>query len=132
MPPDSQVHRQVVRKRAEVRAIELDTATRLHYVEVEEPDMHSQRGDLERLQEALQEQWGLAGVTIDLGPCARCRRRCARAAGRSPSRSITGSAIIAIWPGYHEGLYGLAVDVGSTTIAAHLCDLATGEVLAPA
>jgi len=32
--------------------------------------------------------------------------------------------------GYHEGLYGLAVDVGSTTVAAHLCDLHTGAVLA--
>jgi uncharacterized 2Fe-2S/4Fe-4S cluster protein (DUF4445 family) len=31
---------------------------------------------------------------------------------------------------YEGGLYGVAVDLGSTTIAAHLCDLRTGEVLA--
>ena len=41
-----------------------------------------------------------------------------------------GSQIIAVWPGLHERVYGLAVDVGSTTIAAHLCDLESGEVVA--
>jgi len=40
--------------------------------------------------------------------------------------------IIAVWPGFHDQAFGLAVDVGSTTIAAHLCDLASGEVVASA
>ena len=31
--------------------------------------------------------------------------------------------LIDLWPGYSEDrLYGLAIDLGSTTIAAHLCD----------
>ncbi len=42
------------------------------------------------------------------------------------------SRIIAVWPGFHETAFGLAVDVGSTTIAAHLCDLVSGEVVASA
>jgi uncharacterized 2Fe-2S/4Fe-4S cluster protein (DUF4445 family) len=38
--------------------------------------------------------------------------------------------IIHLWPGLYEGtIYGMAVDLGSTTIAAHLCDLRTGEVV---
>jgi len=65
VPPDSQVHKQVVRKRAEVRDIQMDPAIRLHYVEVEEPDMHRPTGDLERLQQALRQQWGLT----DLDEC---------------------------------------------------------------
>mgnify|MGYP000532390113 CR=1 FL=1 len=130
VPPDSQVHRQVVRKRAEVRAIELDTATRLHYVEVEEPDMHRQRGDLERVQEALQAQWGLEGVTIDLGPL-RGLQKVLRAGGWQITVAVhQGQRITACWPGFHDRLLGVAVDIGSTTIAAHLCDMATGEVLA--
>ena len=56
VPPDSQVHKQVVRKRAEARDIELDPAIRLHYVEVAEPDMHNPTGDLERLKIALEQQ----------------------------------------------------------------------------
>ena len=41
-----------------------------------------------------------------------------------------GRQIIAIWPGFHETIYGLAIDVGSTTIAGHLCDLESGEAVA--
>ena len=130
VPPDSQVHRQVVRKRAEVRAIELDTATRLHYVEVEEPDMHRQRGDFERVQEALQAQWGLEGVTIDPG-ALRGLQKVLRADGWKVTVAVhQGRRITACWPGFHDRLLGVAVDIGSTTIAAHLCDMATGEVLA--
>ena len=77
------MHKQVVRKRAEVRAIELDPVTRLYYVEVEEPDMHEQRGDFERVEEALQAQWGLGRLDHrPAGRCAACRRRCARVTGR--------------------------------------------------
>ena len=40
--------------------------------------------------------------------------------------------LIAIWPGFRDLSLGVAFDVGSTTIAGHLCDLATGSVLASA
>ena len=53
VPPESQVHRQVVRKAASARVIEMDPATRLYFVEVYEPDMHEPTGDLERLERAL-------------------------------------------------------------------------------
>ena len=36
----------------------------------------------------------------------------------------------AVWSGFRDRLLGVAIDVGTTTIAAHLCDLASGEVLA--
>ncbi|HMR30070.1 MAG TPA: ASKHA domain-containing protein [Geminicoccaceae bacterium] len=132
VPPDSQVHRQVVRKRAEAREIRLDPMVRLHFVEVEPPDMHLQRGDFERLCEALRREWGLEGLTIDLRSLQRLQK-----ALREGQWSITvavhdGKRIIALWPGFHDHAYGLAFDIGSTTIAAHLCDLGSGEVLASA
>jgi uncharacterized 2Fe-2S/4Fe-4S cluster protein (DUF4445 family) len=130
VPPDSQVHRQVVRKRAEVRAIELDALTRLHYVEVEEPDMHRQRGDLERVQEALAAQWGLGQVAVDLGPLRELQRNLRQGGWKLTVAVHKGERIVASWPGFHDALLGVAVDVGSTTIAAHLCDLGTGEVVA--
>ena len=40
VPPDSQVHRQVIRKGADLLDIELNPLVRLYYVEVQEPDMH--------------------------------------------------------------------------------------------
>ena len=130
VPADSQVHKQVIRKRAEVRAIELDPTTRLHYVEVEEPDMHRQRGDFERLEEALQSQWGLGRLTIDLG-VLRGLQKMLRAGGWKATVAVyKDHRIIACWPGFHDTLLGIAVDIGSTTIAAHLCDLSSGEVVA--
>ena len=133
VPPDSQVHKQVVRKRAEVRDIEMDPAIRLHYVEVEEPDMHQPTGDLERLQRALREQWGLA----DLDECDLRTLQGLQKALRDGGWKVTvavhrGKRITAIWPGFHDRAYGLAIDVGSTTIAAHLSNLSSGAVLGSA
>ena len=66
VPPGSQVHRQVVRKAAEARAITLDPVVRLHYVEVREPDMHDPSGDLQRLVKALEREWELSGLTCEV------------------------------------------------------------------
>jgi uncharacterized 2Fe-2S/4Fe-4S cluster protein (DUF4445 family) len=132
VPPESQVHKQVVRKRAEVRAIELDPAVRLHVVAVEEPDMHDPRGDMERLREALARQWEIHGVTIDLR-ALQGLQKALRQGGWTVTVAVhEGSRVLAVWPGFVDSVHGLAIDVGSTTIAAHLCDLGTGEVLASA
>ena len=130
VPPESQVHKQVVRKRAEVRDIELDPIMRPYYIEVEEPDMHRARGDLERVQEALSNQWGIDNPTIDLKTLAAIQPKLREGDWRLTVLIHDETRIIATRPGYHETAYGVAVDVGSTTIAAHLCDLLTGEVLA--
>jgi uncharacterized 2Fe-2S/4Fe-4S cluster protein (DUF4445 family) len=131
IPSDSQVHKQVVRKRAEARDIVIDPAVRLHYVEVEQPDMHKPTGDLERVYEALEAQWGLTELEdCDLWTIQRLQQ-----ALRQGNWTVTVAVhmerrITAVWPGFHDRAYGLAVDIGSTTIAAHLCDLQSGEVLA--
>ena len=131
VPPESQVHRQVVRKRAETHPIEIDPVVRLYYVEVAEPDMHEPASDLRRLQQALGEQWGLAGTTADLADARRaCRRRCAPGNGKSPPRCARAATSSRVMPGFAERAYGVAIDVGSTTIAAHLTDLTSGEVVA--
>lgn len=132
VPPESQVHRQIVRKDAEHRDIILDPSTKLYYVHVEEPDMHVPKGDLQRLIEALEQEWQLSGLNCDNRLLKNLQP--VLAAGK---REVTvavhkNQQIIALWPGFHEKAYGVAVDVGSTTIAAHLCDLASGEVLASA
>ena len=136
VPPESQVHRQVVRKEATVRAITMDPATRLYFVEVAEPDMQSPTGDLERLERALREQWQIESVTADLTLLAKLQPTLRKGNWQvtvALYRDHAGGAarITEIWPGLHEdGLYGLAIDLGSTTIAAHLTDLETGEVTA--
>ncbi|XXK29747.1 ASKHA domain-containing protein [Rhodobacteraceae bacterium nBUS_24] len=136
VPAESQVHKQVIRKAASERAIEMNPATKLYFVEVAEPDMHEPSGDLERLGEALKSQWGLGDVTADLRvigklqPTLRKGKWQVTAAIFQDHKEDTGQ-IIELWPGLHEdGIFGLAIDLGSTTIAAHLTDLRSGEVVA--
>jgi len=132
VPESSQVHRQVVRKDADARVIELNPVVRLHYVQVKEPDMHDPSGDLRRLFEALAQEWGLKDLVCDLSVL-----QILQSALRAGSWQVTVAVhaekqIIGVWPGLHEAVFGLAVDIGSTTIAAHLCDLTSGEVVASA
>jgi len=131
VPPESQVHRQLVRKRAEAREIKIDPAIHLYFLSVTEPDMHDPRGDFERLQAALAEQWELTEISaIDL-PVLGQLQKALRAGQWQVTVAVDhDTTIMAIWPGFHDAIYGIAIDVGSTTVAAHLCDLATGEVLA--
>lgn len=130
VPPGSQMHRQVVRKRADMRAITLDPVARLHYVEVREPDMHDPAGDLQRLKEALEREWQLRDLRCDLKVLQMLQAALRKGEWKITVAVHAGTHIIGVWPGYHERSLGMAVDIGSTTIAAHLCNLTTGEVLA--
>ncbi len=134
VPPESQVHRQVVRKEATARVITMDPATHLHFVEVAEPDMHEPSGDLERLAAALRDQWGIETVTAPPSILRRLQP-VLRKGGWQVTVALNrdhhdhAARITEIWPGYADHrIYGLAIDLGSTTIAAHLTDLRNGEV----
>ena len=137
VPPESQVHKQVVRKEADTRVIALDPATTLYYIEVEEPDMHKPSSDLERVYAALKTQWGVEQLSTDLLVLADLQKILRKGEWKITCAVFTrpqggGNRLAAIWPGFHDQLFGLAIDVGSTTVAAHLTNLSTGEVAASA
>ena len=132
VPEESRAHKQIIRKSANERAIEVIPTVRQVYVEVDEAQLGEHRGDWGRLQDALTEQWQLEDLSIDLHAL-----RALQPALRQGKRAVTvtlwdGRRVLDVQPGYREGAYGLAVDVGSTTIAAYLCDLRTGELLSSA
>ncbi|SFI25992.1 ASKHA domain-containing protein [Jannaschia pohangensis] len=132
VPPESQVHRQVVRKAASDKPIVMDPATRLHFVTVEEPDMDAPTGDLERLRGALATEWDLHDLTLPL-PLLRSLQPVLRQGKWQVTVAVNHdeNTVTALYPGLRDApLFGLAIDLGSTTIAAHLCDLSTGEVRA--
>ena len=133
VPPESQVHNQLVRKAADDRQIEMDPIIRLCLVEVREPDMHEPSGDLRRLVEALETQWpdrvsGEIGCDLhilqQIQPVLRAGKWQVTVALRD------GNRIVGIWPELKDRVAGVAIDVGSTTMSAHLCDMVTGDVLA--
>jgi uncharacterized 2Fe-2S/4Fe-4S cluster protein (DUF4445 family) len=130
VPEESQARKQIIRKSATERVIELDPAIRQYYVKVTEPSLGDPRGDWELLQAALYDQFGLSGLRIDL-PALRSLQDTQRAGKWGVTVSIWDEReVVRVQPGYAEGAYGLAVDVGTTTVVAHLCDLRTGAVLA--
>ncbi|MDQ7069963.1 MAG: ASKHA domain-containing protein [Rhodobacterales bacterium] len=138
VPASSQVHKQVVRKDVTARTITMDPATRLYFIEVEAPDMHVPTGDLERIARALRDQWDIPDIAADLSILRKLQPGLRKGQWQVTVALHKGhnddvAQVIEIWPGLHEnGLYGLAIDLGSTTIAAHLTNLETGEVVASA
>ncbi|MFM9998454.1 MAG: ASKHA domain-containing protein [Burkholderiaceae bacterium] len=132
VPATSQVHRQVVRKAAEAHDIHLDPVIRLHFVEVQQPDMHDPSGDLRRLEDALEFEWRLSDLQCDVRVLQQLQQALRQGDWKVTVAVHGGGQIIAVWPGFREHAFGIAIDVGSTTIAAHLCNLATGEVVAAA
>lgn len=133
IPQDVQMQRQVVRKRAEYKRIDRDPAIRLHFVQVEEPDMEQPLGDLDRLLAALKTEWHLEHLQIEswLYPKVQSILRKGKWEVTAAVHTADGiSTLIGLWPGFHDKFYGVAFDIGSTTIACHLSDMMSGRTIA--
>ncbi len=130
VPEVSREKQQVIRKAVGVRTLQVDPAMRLYYVEVPEPALEESRGEWERVQEELEAHFGLTDVRADVTVLRELQQ-----ALREGKRRLTLTVwhrreAVRVQPGYHEDLYGMAIDVGTTTLAGHLAHLRTGEVLA--
>ena len=130
VPPESQIHRQVVRKRAEVPNIDVEPVVRLFYVEVSDPVLGDAGSDQRRLLTALHDQWDLTGLTFDPRALPELQQQLVAGKGYVTVAIHDETDVTAVWAGFRDRLLGVAFDVGSTTIAGHLLDLTSGEVLA--
>jgi len=132
VPPESQVHRQVVRKDLAARPFVLDPVVRLHTVDVTPPDLATPTGELGRLFDALGREWGLLDLRADLAVVRALQPALTAGDHRVTVAVHGGRDVIAVWPGFHDRAFGVAIDVGSTTIAGHLANLTDGSILASA
>jgi len=132
VPPESQLYRQVVRKEADAHPIELDPVVRLYYVQLADAELGESIGDLRRLKAALASDWELEGLEADAQVLTELQPALRNGAGAVTVAVHDGRTITAVWPGLHDRAFGIAFDIGSTTVAGHLCDLLTGDVLASA
>ena len=130
VPEGSRAKKQIIRKTASERIIEVDATVRQVYVEVDKAQLGMHRGDWGRLQDALEKQWNLMGLSIELQTLQHLQATLRKEDWKVTVTIWDGRQVIDVQPGYREGAYGLAVDVGSTTVASYLCDLRTGELLA--
>ncbi len=135
VPQEGLAQAQVVRKDADSRVIERNPAIQMCYVEVDEPDMHKPLGDLDRLLLALEKDWGFADILVDhhILPKVQSILRAGNwAVTAVVHRDLDSSrpSLIALYPGLKNKAYGIACDIGSTTIAMHLTSLLSGAVVA--
>ena len=129
VPEEARAGKQVVSKAARDIHIDLNPAVKTYYVEVEKPTFEDPTGDFERVCRDLERQFGLSSLRIDIHAL-----RALPDALRQGDWKITVSVwmdkeIIRVKPGMHGAHYGLAIDVGTTTVAGYLCDLTTKEVI---
>ncbi|MCX5818603.1 MAG: ASKHA domain-containing protein [Deltaproteobacteria bacterium] len=129
VPEESRTGKQVVRKEATDRAIRLDPAVRLFPVTLRPPELDDPQADYERLVAALAQRFGLQRPEIDYPALLGLP-----GALRKGNWTVTAAIwmereILAVFPGEVEEAYGLAIDVGSTTVAGYLCSLKTGKLI---
>ncbi|MBN1630949.1 MAG: DUF4445 domain-containing protein [Thermoleophilia bacterium] len=135
VPEESRRVVQVVRKEAGQRTVPLDAAVKRYRVTLTPPTLHDAEADADRLLAALEAQKGLSDLSFDLR-VLQALPGVARSAGWDLSVIVWRSpphrpVIVEVRPGADPGrMLGLAVDVGTTTIAAHLVDLTSGEIAA--
>ncbi|MEE9315033.1 MAG: ASKHA domain-containing protein [Rhizobiaceae bacterium] len=137
IPADTVVNRQTIRKAVDTRIIERNPAIQMCYVEVEEPDMHKPLGDLDRLLSALKKDWGFDDVQIPqhILPLVQKTLRDGKwtvTAAIYQDPEAMRPSMIALYAGLKNEAYGIACDIGSTTIAMHLSSLLSGQTLASA
>jgi len=141
VPEESRGNKQIVRKSARERAIEIKPSVRKYYVSMIPPNLERPIADWERLAKGLETSMGLvrrgeenlprwSDLTIDY-QCLRTLSSTLREAKWNVTVSVwQDKEVIEVQPGYVEDSYGAAVDIGSTTVALYLCNLRTGELLA--
>ena len=135
VPPESQIHKQVVRKEIDQREITLKPIIKVLYIEVKLPSMEEPLGDSERIISALKEQWKLEKVYLKFNLLGQIQKLLRESDWKIScvlkfDFKSESYEVIDVYSGLFEGkILGLAIDIGSTTVAAHLCDLLSGEVL---
>ena len=141
VPEESRGNKQIVRKSARERVIEIKPSVRKYYVSMSPPNLERPIADWERLAKGLETSMGLVrrgeenlprwfDLDIDY-QCLRTLSSTLREAIWNVTVSVwQDKEVIEVQAGYVEDSYGAAVDIGSTTVALYLCNLRTGELLA--
>jgi len=129
VPEESRAGKQVVSKAARDIHIDHNPAVRLYYADVDPPTFEEPTADFERVCKCLERDFGLSNLTTDI-----ITLRTLPTVLRDGNWKVTVSVwndkeIVRIRPGKADHAYGMAIDVGTTTVAAYFCDLTTMEVV---
>jgi len=136
LPKESLITGQRLQVESNLRSLPPDPLIRAFPLTLEPPTLHDTRSDLSCLLDGLAQQHGLPGLTAGTA-VIRALSPALRAAGWRISTFVRNGEIIAVLPrdpanGFAARPLGLALDLGTTKIAAMLVDLESGETLAAA
>ncbi|MFM7828572.1 MAG: ASKHA domain-containing protein [Actinomycetota bacterium] len=132
VPATSQVHRQVVRKDLDLEPITVDPSFSLFYLTIPEAQLGDSVSAADALANAVATQHKRRAPEVARRTLATLHAAMAKAEGEvtvAVRHDAAADSIVAAWPGFVDSVYGIAVDVGSTTVAGHLCELLTGEIV---
>ncbi len=134
VPEDSQIHKQIIKKETSLRDFSLNSSVKAFYVQVSEPQLDSLESDFERLKISLKDDWSIQGVTCSVRVLKDLQETLRRGNWGITVllyyKENTVPEIVDIHSGYSEiPAFGVAIDLGSTSIAATLCDLNSGKIV---
>ncbi|UCG06381.1 MAG: DUF4445 domain-containing protein [Desulfobacterales bacterium] len=129
VPEESRAGKQVVSKAARDIHIDHNPAIKLYYVEAEKPSFEEPTGDFERVCAQLQKKYNLSDLSIDIQALRQLPGALRKGDWKVTVSVWMDKELIRVRPGKIETSYGLAIDIGTTTVAAYFCDLTTMEVI---
>ena len=134
VPEESQIHKQIIKKETNLRDFSLNTSVKAFYVQVSEPQLDSLESDFERLKISLKDDWNIQGVTCSVRVLKDLQEKLRKGNWGITVllyyKENTVPEIVDIHSGYSEiPAFGVAIDLGSTSIAATLCDLNSGKIV---
>lgn len=130
--PEKNVQKKLrILERGIQRPIKLNPVVKKIYLELPPPSLEDQRADLERILDTFQAVHN-AEITFSSDILAKIPAT-VRAFDYKITAIIYQNKIINIDPGdTSQVLFGVAIDIGTTTVAGLLVDLITGDILASA
>ncbi|MDI7260171.1 MAG: ASKHA domain-containing protein [Thermodesulfobacteriota bacterium] len=130
VPEESLIQKQVVRKEIAGKRIEHKPALISYYIELTPPSFHDLRSDCNRLKKALSQNYHFPHLDIDYPALLKLPHVLREGNWKVTAVVWMDREILDIRPGHVKEIYGIAIDVGTTTVAAYLCNLGNGEVVA--
>jgi uncharacterized 2Fe-2S/4Fe-4S cluster protein (DUF4445 family) len=129
VPEESRAGKQVVSKAAREIHIDHNPAVKIYSVELTPPTLEDPTGDFERVCQALDHQYGLKNLSIDFQALRDLPDVLRKGKWQVTVSVWMDREIIRVRPGKQDQHYGIAIDIGTTTVAGYFCNLGTMEVL---